>query len=51
MFSIGLIVYLLSVFFHSGEDDLLDWIVELLGLVGVFAMTISVTIFLWKVLP
>lgn len=51
MFSIGLIMYITSIFFHSGEDDLLDLIIELMGALGLLVMGISVAIFAWKVMP
>lgn len=51
IFVIGMWIWLLAIFFHSGEDTILDYIIELLGCVGVFLMCVSVSILLLEKLP
>lgn len=51
MFSIGLVIYALVIWAHSGHDTLFDWVLEWIGAIGVGLMVASVSIFAWGFLP
>lgn len=50
IFVSGMWIYLLSMFFDS-EDESVESIIEFIGLVGVFLMVVSVSMFLWEKMP
>ena len=51
IFVIGLWLYFLAIFFSSEEENLVGWIMEWVGLIGIVMMLISVSMFLVGVMP
>lgn len=50
IFVLGMWIYALAMLFDI-EDENIQYLIELVGMVGVFLMGISVSMFLWEKMP
>ena len=50
IFVLGMWIYFLAMLFDSEDEDI-QYLIELVGMVWVFLMGISVSMFLWEKMP